>query len=102
SLVLHPHPPPFPTRRSSDLLEADWFAPVFLAQIPVEQVEIIVASSGPDSANWWASKGPASTTRSSLSKACCRPRSCWTPKGASRSEEHTSELQSRENLVCRL
>src|SRR5690606_40936376 len=29
--------------------------------------------------------------------AWCRPRRC-TP----RSEEHTSELQSRENLVCRL
>src|SRR5690606_10036938 len=27
----------------SEALEADWFAPVFLAQIPVEQVEIIVA-----------------------------------------------------------
>src|SRR5690606_39617763 len=25
-----------------------------------------------------------------------------TPRSASRSEEHTSELQSRENLVCRL
>src|SRR5690606_41872879 len=28
------------------------------------------------------------------------PRSC--PKCGNRSEEHTSELQSRENLVCRL
>src|SRR5690606_30347623 len=26
----------------------------------------------------------------------------YTPKPAARSEEHTSELQSRENLVCRL
>src|SRR5690606_41309315 len=25
-----------------------------------------------------------------------------TPRGLARSEEHTSELQSRENLVCRL
>src|SRR5690606_25297465 len=31
-------------------------------------------------------------------KSCEPPR----PKNASRSEEHTSELQSRENLVCRL
>src|SRR5690606_41335816 len=30
-------------------------------------------------------------------------RFCWGyPRGAARSEEHTSELQSRENLVCRL
>src|SRR5690606_41672738 len=27
---------------------------------------------------------------------------CRTPPGDDRSEEHTSELQSRENLVCRL
>src|SRR5690606_41510182 len=26
----------------------------------------------------------------------------WTQNGLERSEEHTSELQSRENLVCRL
>src|SRR5690606_42154308 len=33
-----------------------------------------------------------------------RPRSCRRGKGGGRprSEEHTSELQSRENLVCRL
>src|SRR5690606_40877512 len=35
--------------------------------------------------------------------ACrCRPASCRRPPGRGRSEEHTSELQSRENLVCRL
>src|SRR5690606_39963250 len=27
---------------------------------------------------------------------------CRSPPGRARSEEHTSELQSRENLVCRL
>src|SRR5690606_40100013 len=27
---------------------------------------------------------------------------CGAPRSAIRSEEHTSELQSRENLVCRL
>src|SRR5690606_41883634 len=36
----------------------------------------------------------------------CRGTGAWnnhvTPQGPSRSEEHTSELQSRENLVCRL
>src|SRR3712207_8447584 len=32
------------------------------------------------------------------------PRACaaWPPRGAGRSEEHTSELQSRQYLVCRL
>src|SRR5207302_5879186 len=39
---------------------------------------------------------------------CCRKRCCppslakRTTSSATRSEEHTSELQSRENLVCRL
>src|SRR4249919_4137406 len=28
--------------------------------------------------------------------------SAWSARAARRSEEHTSELQSRENLVCRL
>src|SRR5690606_41747489 len=31
-----------------------------------------------------------------------RPPRCRAGGGANRSEEHTSELQSRENLVCRL
>src|SRR5690606_41485675 len=31
-----------------------------------------------------------------------RSRRCVPPRISSRSEEHTSELQSRENLVCRL
>src|SRR5690606_42110505 len=30
------------------------------------------------------------------------PDETWTGRGRVRSEEHTSELQSRENLVCRL
>src|SRR5690606_41631185 len=34
--------------------------------------------------------------------SCCA-RSAWPPRTSQgRSEEHTSELQSRENLVCRL
>src|SRR5438270_10470746 len=35
--------------------------------------------------------------------ACCRERRSWHAWGAvGRSEEHTSELQSQSNLVCRL
>src|SRR5690606_41634769 len=34
--------------------------------------------------------------------ACAAPRSRWRAPPRGRSEEHTSELQSRENLVCRL
>src|SRR5215475_6703922 len=44
------------------------------------------------------------TPRSSaISPRSPTARSAWTPASTrSRSEEHTSELQSRENLVCRL
>src|SRR2546430_13528888 len=35
--------------------------------------------------------------------ASARPLPCWRPRCCSpRSEEHTSELQSQSNLVCRL
>src|SRR5690606_40604154 len=40
------------------------------------------------------------TTTTSPSSPICAA-SCW-PWARTRSEEHTSELQSRENLVCRL
>src|SRR5436309_12289457 len=36
------------------------------------------------------------------SAACCPPHRARASLGRLRSEEHTSELQSRENLVCRL
>src|SRR5438046_8660728 len=32
----------------------------------------------------------------------CQPLPSWYPRGWERSEEHTSELQSLTNLVCRL
>src|SRR5690606_41616394 len=35
-------------------------------------------------------------------KRCTRTCRAGTPASSARSEEHTSELQSRENLVCRL
>src|SRR5215475_9809334 len=44
---------------------------------------------------------PASCIAASKARRVVEPRSRST-KGCSRSEEHTSELQSRENLVCRL
>src|SRR5690606_41493284 len=39
-------------------------------------------------------------SRSSNRTTCCAETSL--PQSSARSEEHTSELQSRENLVCRL
>src|SRR5690606_41869224 len=40
-------------------------------------------------------------TRDSASAVCITP-TVWVNVSRYRSEEHTSELQSRENLVCRL
>src|SRR5437868_12767704 len=49
----------------------------------------------------WVTSGPAWST--AWRGCCCRPTSC-TGSGATaaRSEEHTSELQSRFDIVCRL
>src|SRR5436309_12640391 len=44
------------------------------------------------------SRRPGSSTR----RATRATPTLSTPGGPTRSEEHTSELQSRENLVCRL
>src|SRR2546430_13249150 len=51
-----------------------------------------------------------SRCRSKTACRRCRLRACWSMRrardwascGATRSEEHTSELQSQSNLVCRL
>src|SRR5690606_40597987 len=64
----------------------------------------------PASAAWWP-PCPTQTPRFQAAASPCskRPASrgrsaCWKRRRANstRSEEHTSELQSRENLVCRL
>src|SRR5690606_10306058 len=59
---------------------------------------------------WYTASGTAARTRStswsrsprsrSASSCCCL--TAISTASANRSEEHTSELQSRENLVCRL
>src|SRR5687768_17924385 len=51
--------------------------------------------------------GPAPRVSMSSSTCCASPTRCcttssWRRRLASRSEEHTSELQSRLHLVCRL
>src|SRR5207248_3728109 len=53
--------------------------------------------SGPTSARPWAGRA-----RSCTSTRCSRPRATGRPPWPSRSEEHTSELQSPYDLVCRL
>src|SRR5690606_41392997 len=86
----------FPPRRSSDLVGAPDSAPA-----PAAQPQRLSAFSAPTAAPtpppatpapapapspWGATRAPAAPER----------------VPSTRSEEHTSELQSRENLVCRL
>src|SRR5688572_32772957 len=49
--------------------------------------------------SWTPAPGPKSTTQSAWRMASS---SCSTTITVLRSEEHTSELQSQSNLVCRL
>src|SRR5690606_40281504 len=82
---VHREPHSFPTRRSSDLHSR---APSKWTTASRSRA----ASTIPVSSSHVGSRNPASRSGSSRISA---------PNG-SRSEEHTSELQSRENLVCRL
>src|SRR5690606_40293959 len=85
----------FPTRRSSDLLALHvllyrafgWEAPEF-AHLP-----LILKSVG---------KGKLSKRDGDKLGFPVFPLQWTDPVSGERSEEHTSELQSRENLVCRL
>src|SRR5690606_40817476 len=49
---------------------------------------------------WSAASGTRPSAATSTSRWTSRP--SWASRSIPRSEEHTSELQSRENLVCRL
>src|SRR5436309_5353313 len=74
----------FPTRRSSDL-PAAW-----------RLAARLVASAGCDGVVCATGLGPEGATPAAI--AALRPRA----RGPWRSEENTSELQSRENILCRL
>src|SRR5690606_39435493 len=82
----------FPTRRSSDLVRtrvasSDWCA---------SRKVVSVTPTVPDERIHCANpSGPSSVS-------FCFDPAGGSPSGTARSEEHTSELQSRENLVCRL
>src|SRR5690606_41530276 len=87
----HPHLPSFPTRRSSDLLPT----------ASSRRRGRGVLDRGQPGCGWRPSVPAA------LRPAAPPPSPAPTGAGrdaaaAARSEEHTSELQSRENLVCRL
>src|SRR5690606_42022877 len=101
----HPAPlsrRPFPTRRSSDLLHPAIHAGLLadlrieahreqLRELGIEPFDLLVSNLYPF----------AETVASGADlEECIEKIDIGGP--AMRSEEHTSELQSRENLVCRL
>src|SRR5690606_41732371 len=99
---LAPHPPPFPTRRSSDLLSAWWhtrgnrLARTYFSTRKPSLMPTCQSATWPSSLR---------CPRISVTSNQSRLRTVWLADcralftAASRSEEHTSELQSRENLV---
>src|SRR5690606_41530427 len=91
--------PPFPTRRSSDLEALEDFAP----DLGVDGLEQL---AGPQHVA--ADDGPREV-EAGLGEFALEPvvrrvvaEALVDQVRDQRSEEHTSELQSRENLVCRL
>src|SRR5690606_41295781 len=84
-LLLHS----FPTRRSSDLFESTSDAPTYR---PLYEESLFLVSATDES----SARAKAEAT------ARARGTTYDNEAGETRSEEHTSELQSRENLVCRL
>src|SRR5690606_40888920 len=88
----HRHLHSFPTRRSSDLAGVDAEA---RSRIDVDAVVELGLADG---------EGLEDEREREHAQARDRPRDGRAPDAGlrGRSEEHTSELQSRENLVCRL
>src|SRR5690606_40874536 len=88
--------PPFPTRRSSDLADDSFRSSRFHLHSPPLRIT-------PRHRDELPRRGPArrrdrgDAPRQSVMELLLAP-----PGSGLRSEEHTSELQSRENLVCRL
>src|SRR5690606_42020682 len=81
----------FPTRRSSDLDGFEDFGGLDAANFDNQGIGHLVAQRN------------SRRSSTSVSAPCAWPKSMTSWSCAERrSEEHTSELQSRENLVCRL
>src|SRR5207247_5405437 len=92
--------PAFPTRRSSDLPAIDLKAPRgSTAVAQTAQTRKNVSTISISSPRHWLTPPTLGTAPSD---ALCRKIPRRRSAAATRSEEHTSELQSRVDLVCRL
>src|SRR5206468_7184521 len=98
----HTHLPSFPTRRSSDLprLLLPVLKPLYDRAIPLSWLVIRVACGWNLTVHGWGkvSRGPSAFINVFVETGF-DPALPWI---WARSEEHTSELQSRSDLVCRL
>src|SRR5690606_40530838 len=83
----------FPTRRSSDLVADQDHARVPRLALPLGELLGLVDLLG---------ESAPTTTARAAKMSCGTTVRCCGSAASKRSEEHTSELQSRENLVCRL
>src|SRR5439155_18729520 len=90
------HLHPFPTRRSSDLVTFAEIRP--LSRRPPWDS----SSRSTTSATSRSSSSASPSAQSSSSTACPSAASGARKTAPRRSEEHTSELQSRGHIVCRL
>src|SRR5256885_9801098 len=73
-----------------------------LAVAPSTETCRLPSPTWPKNSEWWPGQRASNAARQASAK---RPMSAWgrlTSKLTGRSEEHTSELQSPCNLVCRL
>src|SRR5690606_41971773 len=96
----HRDPPSFPTRRSSDLRKNAASKPSTLGRKPPRRNGAASGPSSPTAATRSSSHRPGGT--SPIAPRPSHSSRQYAAGSGARSEEHTSELQSRENLVCRL
>src|SRR5690606_41334613 len=95
-------PAPFPTRRSSDLASSGALGAgsteqvVTVAAADADAYQAIVAVVRNE---FWVVRATRAVPGAGATAAPDRS-GADTPSTSTRSEEHTSELQSRENLVC--
>src|SRR5690606_41701938 len=91
----------FPTRRSSDL-HASYIAPVRPVLWAVSAVAVLVLIIGAANVAVLMLVRGAGREREFAVRLALGASEGRLARLLARSEEHTSELQSRENLVCRL
>src|SRR5690606_41544484 len=100
--VLRPASHSFPTRRSSDLIEGDPEATLDKMQ---QVIRAALAPAEPSAQDRKVAAAASQAINAARAEVAAMDKAEAKTQVAeqteARSEEHTSELQSRENLVCR-